>query len=70
MLEAGLLEHVAFDDLVDEPIDMERNEPDDEILPDLKKLRESYVGPYPRCFRSSCVRWLRSARSEGMSAPP
>jgi hypothetical protein len=24
MLEAGLLEHVAFDDLVDEPIDMER----------------------------------------------
>lgn len=40
MLEAGLLEHVAIDELVEDAIDMERKEPDEEILPDLKRLRD------------------------------
>jgi hypothetical protein len=40
MLEAGLLEHVAIDELVEDAIDMERNEPDEQTLPDLKKLRK------------------------------
>ena len=40
MLEAGLLEHVAIDELVEDAIEIERNESDEQTLPDLKKLRE------------------------------
>jgi hypothetical protein len=40
MLEAGMLEHVAIDQLVKDSLKMEYNEPNDETLPDLQKLRE------------------------------
>jgi hypothetical protein len=40
MLEAGNLERVAIDELIEDAIDSERNEPDEETLPDLKKLKE------------------------------
>ena len=40
LLKAGNLERAAIDELIEDTIDSERNEPDEETLPDLKKLRE------------------------------
>ena len=40
MLEAGNLERVAIDELIEDAIESERNEPNEETLPDLEKLRE------------------------------
>jgi hypothetical protein len=40
LLEVGLLEHLAIDDLVEDSIETEYDDPDDETLPDLAKLRE------------------------------
>ena len=40
-VRAGVLEHVAIDDLVDDASETEYNEPDDETLSGLKKIRKT-----------------------------
>ena len=40
MLEAGNLERVAIDELIEDAIESERNEPNEDTLPNLEKLRE------------------------------
>jgi hypothetical protein len=68
MLEAGCLEHVAIDDLVEDAIEMERNEPDDETLPGLKKLRERLERCITMVDKGGCTAgW---ARGLGVAAGP
>ena len=40
MLESGVLEHVAIDELVELGIDLQRHQSDQETLPNLHKLQE------------------------------